>query len=292
MHSGQGRVNIVAAGQPHANGIAHPSSMPVIAELRLPLSGVNNQTARQVLAHFEQWICRASLKCSTQKIYLCRLRRFTRYVTQQIQIEGREFSAHEMSVLVSEFLAKAKVNRSATASTINNFVTLFRILSKVEGLTILDLEREMQEGKKRLSFTDEQQSQYLQAISGNRSVRDRLLALIFLRTRIRLGECTNIKLTDLIRQNNQLQIRVHGRSGPRFEPVCADLEEAINYWLLELEGVRFVCKSEYLFCGPFGDKLSKSAVEQALRKSGWKVGLNVCARILRNTYLEQKVSAR
>ncbi|MBY0359508.1 MAG: tyrosine-type recombinase/integrase [Candidatus Obscuribacterales bacterium] len=232
----------------------------------------------KILIQFQDWMRTTQLKPSTRRVYISRLRQLVAF------IEANPTESDDFASVANAYLAFAKQENTLKANTVNNMITMFRLIAKVIDDRAVHFEREASEEQSRSGLTAEEQALYLAAAARGHSSRDLLLALIFLKTNIRLGEAMNIKISDLIWELDGVKVRIDGRSGKRIEILDVTICRAMRNWLSERSELKSAANSEYLFPGQtIGGKITGSSMDTALRKIGWRAGLSVSARLLRNT---------
>jgi site-specific recombinase XerD len=246
------------------------------------------------LAKFENWVkCSAELTSSTRRVYLSRLRRFQRFVEQ-----------HESAYLQEAFEEFLHELRSSARHpcTINNYITLFRRLCCLNEVELLDYSNASLSFIIRMSYkkpacvtrsalNEQERTRYILAAE-NRGKRALALAHLFLSTGIRLAECVNILLADLIYTESEdiSGILVRGRAFQRIECVDEPLSQALSSWLAQRDSISMWCESPYLFPGRVRG-LNTSAIDNQLRAIGIEANLVTSARVLRTTFLAEGKSA-
>lgn len=269
-------------------GINFFGSVDLPPAVELPAVSTNAQvvdgSVDGVVARFEEWLIDSSFRPSTKRAYTSRFRQFERF----IEIEkSKQQHLPDFSDMAKAFLQTASTESALKQGSINCFISLFETMAKISGLENVGLQRQVVESSEKMVMNRAQQKLYLIAASKSQSCRDKLLVLVFLRTNIRLGEATNIKLLDLIEEEGQLKIRIAGRTGQREEIMDSKVRQGIQEWLDERAKSDVFMESQYLFPGAGGYRITTSAMDAVLRKIGWKARLNVSARLLRNTYLSR-----
>lgn len=236
----------------------------------------------RIILRFRSWLALTPLKPSTRRIYVSRLKQLTRF------IEGSEYmpSVEEDNLenLAKTYISFIKEEYLLKPHSINNFVALFRLMAKVAGIKDFNLETHAFNVAERTTISKAEEEQLIAAAKSGNSSRDLLLVFLFLKTSVRPGEVVKIRVSDLAWEASGLEILIQGRYGQRIERLSEAVREALQAWLLERSRAKFGVNSEYLFYGATGGKITGSAIDAALRKIGWRAGLNVCARMLKNTY--------
>ncbi len=215
---------------------------------------------------------------SSRRIYLSRLRQFVQYLAEK----NMDPPVTEFQHRVCEFIDTCRTSLQWKTTTVNNFIRTFRAYARIlHQPYVRTLETESDIRRSYLSTTDE--IRLLETARARPSCRETLLCLLFLRTPIGLSDCTNIKLDDLQQTSEgQIQLTVRNRYREQTQTLSPDLATALKNWLSERDSTECSADSPYLFLGPKGDKLTTSAIDIMLRKTGWRAGLNLSTQTLRN----------
>ncbi len=232
-----------------------------------------------ILHEFETWMLHATLKDSTRQVYKSRLNQYKLFI-KSCNISLRSpVSSKQFAMLAESFIATGRNDYNLKSHSLNNFVAMFKMMSNITGHPVSYIEREIVSPSRKILSREEQERFLLLARQSNS--RNYLIALLFTQTGIRLGECQKIKVNDLVWEKDIVQIHIANRMHILPDMVA----EALQQWLRERAEWRG-SQCDYLFFGATGNPLSTTAIDLILRKIGWKSGLVVCCRLLRNTYLQ------
>lgn len=243
-----------------------------------------NESIAIILLKFETWLAVSPLKLSTKRVYASRLRQFVRYVKMQGSPTTNYAEDGEFNKLAEEFIAYAAMKYELKPLSVNNFITMFRLIARIAELPDIKLQKRPHYSQEKSVLNQNEQEFYLNAVKFYPSSRDRLLVMLFLKTGIRLGEMVNLRISDLIWENGLQKIRIDGKLWRRTEALDKIVSQVLQDWLTERSKSAVGAKSSFLFPGASGGKITTTAVDMVLRKIGYRVGLNVSARLLRNTY--------
>ncbi len=118
--------------------------------------------------------------------------------------------------------------------------------------------------------------------SAKTAVRDFTILQILLQTGIRVSELVNLHLSDveLHRDESILIIRKKGKQRSRKIPLHAELRKLLNTYMQQPRP----SDASYFFIGRGGKPLATRSVQQILSHLGTIAGLDVSAKVLRNTY--------
>lgn len=236
----------------------------------------------------EVWLQSAAVRPSTRRVYASRLRQLAQFM----HASGYAEDSHmDLNVLARDFVSVLQSEYMLKPRSINNFLALFRLIARVTGQSFNELNEIPVPGACAKTLTPEEQERFLQS-AFKRCRRDRLLAYIFLKTNIRIGECVNIRVSDLKFESDHLKVLIRGRAGERSERLPDELNNLVHDWLMERERSFVGSQSEYLFFGPTGQRITTTSVDMVLRKIGYDARLEVCARVLRQTYFSFLLSGQ
>lgn len=217
---------------------------------------------------------------SSKRIFLSRLRQFVQYVAEQ----NIHASLNDYQHIALEFIEYSRKKLNWKSTTVNNFTRTFRAYARILSVPFeKGMEAETDVSRTLLSLEHEQR--LLHQCRTKTSQRETLLCLLFLHTTIGLTEATEIKMDDFsILEADSALLRIKKRhQGVRVATLNQELTEALTVWLAERNKLEAAETSPYLFFGPRGDKLTTSAVDIMIRKTGWRAGLNLSVQTLRNT---------
>lgn len=232
------------------------------------------------LQKFSSWLDTAYVQESTRRVYRSRLARFEQYV-----LDREDLGSYSLQSLASNFLKDMLSSGELKARTVNNFVPVFRLMS-------YHLNRELEvsrtpipkaERQKR-ALNREEQVRLLRSASLQKNLRDLPLILLCLTTGIKIGEIAALKVSDIQITPEGAVICISG-ARTRTETGTSELAEALAKWLSQRTSLPIAKDSPYLFPGANGKPISRSSLDMAIRKVGWKTGLEVCSQILQNTFM-------
>ncbi|MBX9691813.1 MAG: site-specific integrase, partial [Cyanobacteria bacterium] len=223
-------------------------------------------TIGHALAEFQRWLATTDLKPSTKRVYSSRLRQLYRFIDGKNTLLNEESA--ELPKLANAFLDFVCAEQSMKPNSLNNFITMFRLMADIAGIDNFYLSRKMSDDTRRVLLSDVQQELYINAASMNRSGRDHFLVLLLLKTNIRLGEAINLKVSDLVWEQGEIGVCIPLRKGRRVEVLSPEVSVALRRWLRERSFSHVGANSEYIFHGARGEKITSSAVDAALRKVG------------------------
>ncbi len=222
------------------------------------------------------------LRKSSRRVYGSRMRKFKQFLEERgdtVTPIGDDLPAACINAFVNEIEAQP-----GAASTRNNFASTLSNFAQTLGCD-LKLKSYAQPNFERQTLTAEEQERYLSIARTWRIRRASVLAHLFLMTGIRMKECVQLKITDIISDADtmRLVIRGSGRRQARVIVLPQQLQVVMRSWLVErqryLQG-----QTMYVFSGPHGGPVSPKIVDCIIRRIGMFAGMNVCVRTLRDTF--------
>lgn len=134
-------------------------------------------------------------------------------------------------------------------------------------------------------LSPEEQENLLSALSTFTSVRDKALVTLLLFTGIRIGECRELTVGSVQVSAHTGKIAVSSRNKTRTIPINQITRQALLQWLIE-RGRKFNSDDDQpLFPNKTGAFMTRAAIDEIVRKVGRGARLNICAQVLRNTFL-------
>lgn len=248
----------------------------------------NHSTREKLLAALDKLddhLAASDLKSGTLRVYRSRLRGLHSFIQQQNILPG----TGTMSSVVSAYLEEYIAATNPKPVTIRNIVCTFKFLLSINDIQInVDAFHTDHVRPRVLSpLTPPEQTALLGTATASLTRRDLLIVLLFMTTGIRPRELVNIRLSDLVTSETLNSIRVRRGTYIKLEPISDPLRQALKDWLIERNQDYCSKTSPYLIFNAHGNPLATVSLDFALRKVGWRAGLHISARRLRDTYLLQ-----
>ncbi len=135
------------------------------------------------------------------------------------------------------------------------------------------------------ALTGTEQQELMLAIEGTRSTRDRALALLFLRTGLRLGECAALDVQDfeLSSPEGSVNIRSSRKNRARLLALDAETTASVRAWLTRRAAVFPRTTETAAFLSRLGRRITTAGIDLVIRKFGQELGMNLSAEVLRQT---------
>jgi site-specific recombinase XerD len=134
-------------------------------------------------------------------------------------------------------------------------------------------------------LTRDELDRLILAIAAQPSRRDKALLSVLLFTGIRIGECKDLRLGDLEISAHTGKLKVTTRNRSRVIPLNHLARQSMLHWLIERTEKFSVDDDQAVFPNKSGDFMTRAAVDEIVRKVARTANLNICAQVLRNTFL-------
>lgn len=247
------------------------------------ISELQEQTAL-----YETWLASEQLSVQTRRAYISRIKRFSAFlkISSAPQANDKSKALKEIAQAFHDYLVK---DESAKPSSVNASITAVYHFYSYLGHKVPPVLRDWVLKTDPRILTAEEQDQLILALSGLRSIRDKALVTLLLFTGIRIGECRELKLGDVQISAHTGRISVSSRNRRRSIPLNQLSRQSLLQWLIE-RGKRFdTDDNRPLFPNKGGEFMTRAAIDEIVRKLGRSARLNICAQVLRNTFLSSLV---
>ncbi len=268
----------------------------------MSISGSNGE--HQLNAAFEKycdWLCRQPLSCNTIRAYVSLVRQFIGFTCKR----GLSLSASRGQLQDHIEAYKHYIQElGAQPSSVNNsLIAIEHFLTSCE-IYDIKIDRAVRSHPTPAYLTDEEQVRFVASANANGTERDRALALLFLYTGLRVGECSNLNLADVRQVLSASSIVVRKSLSnanaslkqqiSREIPLNSQVQLALSDWMpvradddrTEIFGnAKGSDLSAPLFTTRGGKRMSLASMDIAIRTIGWKANLSLSCRTLRNTFL-------
>lgn len=233
------------------------------------------------LARFELWLSKNIASRGSRRVHLSRVKQVRDFLHRQLyQPAG---SASELGSLANAFLAYAVAELAFKTTTVNNFVTTFRLYETMTGKKSCLIGYQTRVKTTARILTDNEISRYLDCVGCGQSKRNQAMVLLFLKAGISVDQCSRIRMSHFIAGTDHFFLAVPGKTSTWLMKLEGELLDALQHWLFERSQSPIGALSPYLFYGQTGERLSPSSIDAAVRKVGWSARLNICCKVLRDT---------
>jgi len=190
-----------------------------------------------------------------------------------------------------------KVNQHVTKSSMNNNLTAISNFCEFLGLKHVNVKalRENVPAAPHRVLSAAEQEDFLEAVQSRQTARDKAIALLFLNTGIRIGECFALNLDDIVltSHNGRIIVRANGNENccPRELLLDEMTRQELVFWLANREQLFPNHPSNALFLNLRGQRLAIPGIDFVIRSIGWRARLELSAQILRRTFLVNQLKS-
>lgn len=265
------------------------ATLAVFSLGRYIVMGTNSNLLERELSGYKAWLQAQGISQATQRAYGSRVRQLLLYLEQ-----GRgslEVLKDERAFLkaVFDYSIHLKETVKMRAGTLNNSLTAAESFSKHLGFLNLNLAslRENADFAIGRTLSVEETFKFRAAAKRRHSSRDKAIAMLFLNTGIKLGECHALNVEDVvIAEQSSILVVSGGQKKPARELVLnEETLDVLTAWL----AVRPSClgseQETALFLNARGDRLAQAGIDFIVRSIGWNANLNLSCQMLRRTFL-------
>lgn len=242
-------------------------------------------------AAYKAWLEQQPLSSNTKRSYLSRTKQFLSYWAGCSSAATPEQMEHAVSKY-HEFL---KLSAQASPTTINGSLTAIEAFLRFQAIEPPNMQREPASASPRRVLTSEECRRFVQAIRTCDSVKDRSVAMLAYSADIRLGEIAAMNVEDLSTGDDvrllllirRLTRRSTGNVRERTLRLDESTSRTLLAWLIRRE-VLFDRVSGPIFLNRQGERMTTAGIDFTIRKVGLAANLDVCARVLRETYFARQ----
>ncbi len=123
----------------------------------------------------------------------------------------------------------------------------------------------------------------VEAIQRTESIKFKALTMLILTTGIRVGELRSLRSSCVKFGVENSFLEIDGKQGVRIMPLCAETTLFLMEWISVNDSGEW--DDRLLFPNRCGEKMSYVAIDGIVKSIGRQARLNVCARVLRNTFV-------
>ncbi|MEZ4537000.1 MAG: tyrosine-type recombinase/integrase [Cyanobacteriota/Melainabacteria group bacterium] len=245
------------------------------------------------LSRYKTRLARLDLSPNTREAYRSRLNNFLGYLATSSQDYSDFFDDSACRALaVREYKSHLK-REHASPATVNSSLTAIDHFLKFLGLEKPKAKREQLPDLAPQALSKHEQMRLLVIADHARPI-DRAIIYLLLYSGIRLSECADLNVEDLLISERKGKVIVRDGKGGQYRevPLNSDARAAIEPWLAERARRESKKKvSEAVFLNPQGKRLSRRSIDKAVRKLGLKSGIELSAHTLRHTCLTNLMRA-
>lgn len=241
------------------------------------------------IENYENWLKTQDLAANTRRVYAGRLRQYFQFLKLfgDCRLDASLDSvARERSL--GHFKSYAEDVLRLSPKTINLSLNALSHYHRYIGVDAPTVVRAQDDCRTPMALNADEQKRVLEAAQTIRSSQSAALVSLILYTGLRVGECINLDVADIVGLGSQVASRVKVRPPGRQRtiPLHRYAESALRRWLIE-RALKFDVGGEHaLFVNRQGLRLTHSRLDSIVRHVGIKAELNLSARLLRTTFIK------
>lgn len=212
----------------------------------------------------------------TARAYVSRVKLFLQF-SQHCSVHR---SIEETVVLFIDYLQDELGYRPAS---IRNSITAVKSFLKYSGRANLNVTVANARSKTQM-LDNHQEKLIVEAIQRTKSIKFKALTMLILATGIRVCELRSLRSSCVKFGVENSFLEIDGKQGVRVMPLCAETTLLLLEWM-SVNNDRGEGDDRLLFPNSKGEMMSYVAVDGIVKTVGRQVRLNVCARVLRNTFV-------
>ena len=233
---------------------------------------------------YESWLASEQLSDQTRRAYMSRIKGFKTFLAS-CQVPEQEDKTKALREIAQKFHDHLVGSAGAKPSSVNASITAVYNYYAYLGHKVPPVLRDWVLKTEPRVLSTEEQDRLILAISAQGSVRDRAMVTLLLFTGIRIGECRELTVGNVDISAHQGRIIVSSRGRSRSIPLNQVTRQAMLQWLIERTRRFDSNEEEPLFPNKSGEFMTRAAIDEVVRKVGRVAHLNICAQVLRNTFL-------
>lgn len=239
------------------------------------------------LPEYRKWLEKQFLSSHSKRNYLSRISGFIAFVRNSKRDFGTLTSAtkEEPVKYLCTFLRKEAKLKPATINSYLSAIDSFYDFLEL-GRSKIDRDELPEQALKILTLKE--QKKFLKAIDDTTRVKDRAIASILFYTGMKLSECTNLDLSDIVISGRKTRAVIRDANGDKLRtiPLNSAVCHALEEWVLErTEKYAGRSVSSALFLNPQSNRMMPNALYEVVRKIGRSCNLQLSPHALRDTFI-------
>lgn len=263
------------------------------ADVENPTPAISNPAALlKLLESFEGYqkeLKRLPLSPHTRRAYETRLQHFLGFLGSRLDSYPAALSeGHSRDYLTRDYKQYLKVTLKSSPQTVNAYLTAIDSFFVFLGLGKAKAVRETLPHLAPQALTLSEQKEILRAIERSKRPRDRALATLLLNTGIRISECKDLNLDDVLLTERKGLLKVRDGKGGNYReiPLNTACRFALREWLDERRQKFPGSEDEAFFLSNRSSRMSVDSIDHAIRSLAQSAKLQgVSAHTLRHTCL-------
>ncbi len=258
-----------------------------------PLPSIPNPKALlKVLEQFEAYrkaLKKQPLSPHTRRAYETRLQHFLGFLGSRLNEYPEALTDHHTrDYLARDYKQYLKLSIKSSPQTVNAYLTAIDSFYTFLGLGKAKTSREDLPNLAPQALTPKEHKEFLRAVERCRRPRDQAIAILLLNTAVRISECKDLNLDDVLFTERKGLLKIRNGKGASYReiPLNSASRSALQEWLVERKSKFPKSKDNAFFLSNRGSRLSIDAIDHTIRKIAESAGLEgVSCHTLRHTCL-------
>lgn len=250
----------------------------------------------KVLKKFEDYqkeLAKLPLSPHTRRAYETRLQHFLGFLGSRLDKYPTALTdVHSRDYVTTDYKQYLKVAIKSSPQTVNAYLTAIDSFFVFLGLGKAKAVRETLPQLAPQSLTPREQKEFFRAIERSKRPRDRALAILLLNTGIRISECNNLNIGDVLLTERKGLLKIRDGKGGNYReiPLDTSCRVALREWLDERRQKFPGSVHEAFFLSNRCRRMSVDTIDHVIRSLAQSAKLEgVSAHTLRHTCLTNLV---
>ena len=243
----------------------------------------NSSPIEKRFNEYQAWLTDQPLSDHTKRAYVSRIKQFLKFASQKKAADAADGETTISPLTVQSYTEFLKNYQNAEPRSVNNSLTAIDNFCQFLGIERSNIQRERTSPLVPRTLTQQEQATFLSLVQ-RRSLRDQAMALLFLDSGIRPGECVALNVCDVIESAGSTKLLIRGNNS-REVLLNPQTRDALHAWLEKRKQIVSNSSEEAVFVNLQGGRLSMAGIDLVIRNIGWSANIEVSAQVLRHTCL-------
>lgn len=238
---------------------------------------------------YQKELKRLPLSPHTRRAYETRLQHFLGFLGSRLDSYPAALSeGHSRDYLTRDYKEYLRLTLKSSPQTVNAYLTAIDSFFVFLGLGKAKAIRETLPQLAPQALTPQEQKDFFRAVEGSKRPRDRALATLLLNSGIRISECKDLNLDDVLLTERKGLLKIRDGKGGAYRevPLNTACRLALRQWLDERRQKFPGSDNEAFFLSNRSSRLSVDSIDHTIRSFARSANLQgVSAYTLRHTCL-------
>jgi integrase/recombinase XerC len=252
----------------------------------------NAKALLKVLEQFEAYrkaLKKQPLSPHTRRAYETRLQHFLGFLGSRLEeYPGALTDHHTRDYVARDYKQYIKLSIKSSPQTVNAYLTAIDSFYTFLGLGKAKATREDLPNLAPQALTPKEHKEFLRAVERCKRPRDRAIATLVLNTAVRISECKDLNLDDVLFTERKELLKIRNGKGASYRevPLNSSSRCALQEWLVERRSKFPKSRDDAFFLSNRGSRLSVDGIDHTIRRIAESANLQgVSCHTLRHTCL-------